>query len=87
MTLAVDMLRAAIDDLSRDVGTCGHQSRTTDFLINYLTANIDDLAENLPVEECAECGAELTTEDVCWSTQDGAVALCPDHWAEENEDE
>lgn len=87
MSRAEDMLRAAIDDLSRDVDACGHQSRTTDFLINYLTANIEDLAATLPVEECAECGAELTADEVCWSTVDGALALCPEHWSEENEDE
>lgn len=56
-------IRRAIDDVDSSVRINGKQSDITDHLVNYLTANIDDIAEAIAEEDecddpcqCRFCG-------------------------------
>jgi len=53
-----DRIRLAIDDIDMSVRINGKQSDITDSLVNYLTANIDDIAESISFddEEDDTCG-------------------------------
>lgn len=49
-----DKLMSAIDDIHTSLQVNGKQSDTTDTLVNYLTANVDDIIEAMDEEDWDE---------------------------------